>query len=103
MLMERTQDHTRTQGAELSEFAVGFRRSATVDGIQTGQRTDPVYAFRVAFWSEIGGFQVRKRLDRLGDVILIDRDYLTCRVAEIPTTRVLYTIVGGRVVYERKK
>jgi predicted amidohydrolase YtcJ len=40
---------------------------------------------------------------KLGDVIVIDRDFLTCPVAEIPQTRVLYTVVGGRVVYERKE
>ncbi len=39
---------------------------------------------------------------KLGDLIVIDRDYLTCPVDDIPQTRVRYTIVGGRVVYERK-
>ncbi|MCI0459211.1 MAG: amidohydrolase [Gemmataceae bacterium] len=39
---------------------------------------------------------------KLGDVIVIDRDYLTCPVEEIASTRVLYTVVGGRVVHERK-
>jgi predicted amidohydrolase YtcJ len=47
---------------------------------------------------EKGNLEVGK----LGDVIVIDRDYLTCPAADIPATRVLYTIVGGRVVYERK-
>ena len=37
---------------------------------------------------------------KLGDVIVIDRDFLTCPVDQIPQTRVLYTVVGGRVVYE---
>jgi predicted amidohydrolase YtcJ len=39
---------------------------------------------------------------KLGDLIVIDRDYLTCPVDDIPQTRVRYTIVGGKVVYERK-
>jgi predicted amidohydrolase YtcJ len=40
---------------------------------------------------------------KLGDMILIDRDYLTCPLREIPETRVMATIVGGKVVYERKE
>jgi predicted amidohydrolase YtcJ len=40
---------------------------------------------------------------KLGDLIIIDRDYLTCPVELIPQTRVLKTIVGGRVVYERRE
>src|SRR5262249_40144441 len=40
---------------------------------------------------------------KLGDVILIDRDILTCPVDDVADTRVLATVVGGRVVYERKK
>jgi predicted amidohydrolase YtcJ len=39
---------------------------------------------------------------KLGDAIIIDRDYLTCPVDEIARTRVLTTIVGGKVVYEKK-
>jgi predicted amidohydrolase YtcJ len=40
---------------------------------------------------------------KLGDVIVIDRDFLTCPVEEVARTRVLYTVVGGRVVYQRKE
>jgi predicted amidohydrolase YtcJ len=40
---------------------------------------------------------------KLADLIIIDRDYLTCPVEEIAQTRVLTTIVGGQVVYERGK
>jgi predicted amidohydrolase YtcJ len=39
---------------------------------------------------------------RLGDLIIIDRDFLTCPVEEVAGIRVLTTIVGGRVVYEYK-
>jgi predicted amidohydrolase YtcJ len=46
---------------------------------------------------EKGSLEVGK----LGDVIVIDRDYLTCPVEEIPRIQVLYTIVGGKIVYER--
>jgi predicted amidohydrolase YtcJ len=47
---------------------------------------------------EKGSLEVGK----LGDLILIDRDILTCPVSEIAGTRVLCTIVGGQVVYQRK-
>ncbi|MFO0845381.1 MAG: amidohydrolase [Gemmataceae bacterium] len=39
---------------------------------------------------------------KLADMILIDRDVLTCSEDDIRTTRVLLTVVGGEVVYERK-
>jgi predicted amidohydrolase YtcJ len=41
-------------------------------------------------------------IGKLGDLIVIDRDYLTCPLHEIPETKVIYTIVGGKVVYEAK-
>lgn len=40
---------------------------------------------------------------KLADFIMIDRDYLTCADDAIADTRVLLTVVGGRVVFERKK
>jgi len=40
---------------------------------------------------------------KLGDLILIDRDVLHCPVDEVRDTRVLLTVVGGKVVYERKQ
>ena len=36
-------------------------------------------------------------------VILIDRDVLTCPVKDVAGTRVLMTVVGGRVVHETPK
>jgi predicted amidohydrolase YtcJ len=41
-------------------------------------------------------------IGKLGDLIVIDRDILTCPVDDVRHTRVLYTVVGGKVVYERK-
>ena len=34
---------------------------------------------------------------------MADAYELTCPVLQVPSTRVLYTIVGGKVVYERKE
>jgi predicted amidohydrolase YtcJ len=39
---------------------------------------------------------------KLGDLIVIDRDILKCPVKEVKDIRVLLTVVGGKVVYERK-
>jgi predicted amidohydrolase YtcJ len=39
---------------------------------------------------------------KLADLILIDRDVLTCQADDIRETKVLLTVVGGRVVFERK-
>ena len=39
---------------------------------------------------------------KLGDLIMIDRDVLTCPVQDVARTQVLLTVVGGQVVYERK-
>jgi predicted amidohydrolase YtcJ len=47
---------------------------------------------------EKGSLEVGK----LGDLIVIDRDILTCPLNDVPLTKVLYTIVGGKVVYEQK-
>ena len=41
-------------------------------------------------------------IGKLGDLIVIDRDVMTCPVDEIRDIKVLYTIVGSKVVYERK-
>lgn len=37
---------------------------------------------------------------KLADLILVDRDPLTCPAESISETRVLWTMVGGRIVYE---
>ena len=47
---------------------------------------------------EKGSLEVGK----LGDLIVIDRDVLTCPAKDIAETKVLMTMVGGKVVYEKK-
>ncbi|MEO6183161.1 MAG: amidohydrolase family protein, partial [Verrucomicrobiota bacterium] len=39
--------------------------------------------------------------DKLADLILIDRNVLTCPVDEIKNTRVLLTMVGGKIVWQQ--
>lgn len=45
---------------------------------------------------EKGSLEVGK----LGDLIVLDRDILTCAASEIPWTRTLLTVLGGALVYE---
>ena len=39
---------------------------------------------------------------KLADVVVLSNDILNVKASEIPKTNVLYTIVGGKVVYRRK-
>lgn len=41
-------------------------------------------------------------IGKLADLIVIDQDLLACPLNVIPQIKVAYTIVGGKVVYERK-
>ncbi len=36
-------------------------------------------------------------------MILIDRDYLNCPVDEVRDIKVLWTMLGGKMVYQRKQ
>ena len=47
---------------------------------------------------EKGSLEVGK----LADLIIIDRDYLKCPVDEVKETKVLLTVLGGKVVWEGK-
>ena len=40
---------------------------------------------------------------KLADLIIIDRDYLNCQLSNLAKTRVITTMVGGKVVFERKE
>ena len=41
-------------------------------------------------------------MGKLGDLIVIDRDLMTCPVDEIRDVKVLATVVGGKVVFEKR-
>jgi predicted amidohydrolase YtcJ len=38
---------------------------------------------------------------KLADIIVLSRDILTCPEDDIPGTEVLYTIIGGKVLYKK--
>ncbi len=40
---------------------------------------------------------------KLADLVIIDRDFLACPLEDIAHTQVVYTIVGGEIVYERRR
>ena len=55
----------------------------------------PAYA---AFWEDVvGSIEVGK----YADIVVLFKDILTIEPKEILTTKVLYTIVDGRVVYQK--
>ncbi len=43
------------------------------------------------------------RPGKLADIVVLSKDIMTVAEDEIPTTEVLYTIVGGKVVFDRAK
>jgi predicted amidohydrolase YtcJ len=75
----------------------------TPDERLTREQALRLYTINNAYLNHEEKIKGSLEVDKLGDLIIIDRDYLTCPLREIPETRVLYTIVGGKVVYERKE
>ena len=39
---------------------------------------------------------------KLADIVILSKDIMTIPEDEIPTAEVLYTIVGGKVAYQRE-
>jgi predicted amidohydrolase YtcJ len=72
------------------------------DEVLTREQAIRLYTINNCFLNreekEKGSLEVGK----LGDLILIDRDVLTCPVDDVKETKVLLTVVGGKVVYEKK-
>jgi predicted amidohydrolase YtcJ len=75
----------------------------TPDERLTREQALRLYTINNAFLNHEEKHKGNLEVGKLGDLIVIDRDYLTCPLREIPGTRVLYTIVGGKVVFERKE
>jgi predicted amidohydrolase YtcJ len=72
------------------------------DEILTREQAIRLYTINNAYLhheeKEKGSLEVGK----LGDLIIVDRDILKCPVDEIKDVKVLATVVGGKVVYEKK-
>jgi len=60
------------------------------------------YTINVAFAEFDEGIKGSLKPGKLADVTVFSKDLLTVPEEEIPSTKVLYTIVGGQVAYEGK-
>ncbi|MDN5204104.1 amidohydrolase [Fulvivirgaceae bacterium BMA10] len=56
-----------------------------------------IWAAHAAFWDDILG---SLETGKLADIVILDKDILTIAPKEILTTKVLYTIVNGKIVYQ---
>lgn len=56
-----------------------------------------IHAAYAAFEESIKGSLVP---GKLADLVILDRDILECAEEEIASTRVLYTFLGGKIVYQ---
>jgi predicted amidohydrolase YtcJ len=72
----------------------------TPDERLTREQALRLYTINNAFLNREEKDKGSLEIGKLGDLIVIDRDFLTCPLGELPTTKVVYTIVGGKVVYE---
>lgn len=68
----------------------------------TREQAIRLYTINNAFLSREEKEKGSLEAGKLGDLIVIDRDILTCPVDDIRNTIVLTTIVGGKIVYEKK-
>src|SRR5437764_15357515 len=68
----------------------------------TREQTLRLYTINNAYLNheekEKGSLEVGK----LGDLVILDQDLLTCHLSLIPQIQVAYTIVRGQVVYQHK-
>jgi predicted amidohydrolase YtcJ len=62
-----------------------------------------LYTVNNAYLHHEEGKKGSLEVGKLGDLIVIDRDVLSCPVDEVKGTKVLWTVVGGKVVYRRGK
>ena len=59
------------------------------------------YTINGAFAGFEEGIKGSLTVGKLADITVLDRNILTCPEDDIPRTGVLYTIVGGKVLYHR--
>ena len=75
---------------------------ALFDEALTREQAVRLYTINNAFLhneeKEKGSLEVGK----LGDLIVLDRDYMTCPVDAVKDIKVSATVVAGKVVYQRK-
>lgn len=72
------------------------------DEALTREQAIRLYTINNAFITHEEKSKGSLELGKLGDLIVIDRDVLTCPATDVAKTQVLLTVVGGKVVHERK-
>ncbi len=68
----------------------------------TREQAVRLYTINNAYLHHEEGEKGSLEVGKLADLILTDRDPLTCPAGEIKDTKVLLTVIGGKVVFERK-
>ncbi len=89
-----------------SFYAAVSRMTASGDRFFPQQRMSRLEALKsytincayAAFEENIKG---SLELGKLADIVVLDKDILTCPEKQIPNTKVLYTIVGGKILYSQ--
>jgi predicted amidohydrolase YtcJ len=85
--------------AETHEFCGSGRRNDTPGHAVTREEAILMWtrdAARVLRWDGIGTLGVGNQ----ADMIVVDRDPLTCELERLPAAKVLRTLLGGRAVYD---
>lgn len=72
------------------------------DEALTREQAIRLYTINNAFITHEEKSKGSLEVGKLGDLIVIDRDVLTCPATDVAKTQVLLTVVGGKVVHERK-
>jgi predicted amidohydrolase YtcJ len=87
------------QLAETHEFAGSGRRNATADHVLDREEALMMWtrdAGRELGWEGVGTLAPGSH----ADVIVVDRDPLTCELDALPDARVLLTLLGGTPVHD---
>jgi len=62
-----------------------------------------LYTINNAFLNHEEKWKGSLEAGKVADMVLIDRDVLNCPVEEVRNVRVLWTMMGGKLVFERKR
>jgi predicted amidohydrolase YtcJ len=74
----------------------------TPDEKLTREQAVRLYTINSAYLNREEKYKGSLEAGKVADLILIDRDILTCPLKDVRDVKVLLTVVGGKVVYERK-
>jgi predicted amidohydrolase YtcJ len=87
------------QLAQTHEFGASGHRNDGPDQVVTREESIAMWtreAAKILDWPDLGTLEP----GTLGDVVVVDRNPLTCELDDLPGTRALVTVVGGRTVHD---